>query len=259
MYWQECRLQNLYRPYHNVLFYDRAEGGKSIKTKLDNKFGFIDSNVKDLNDVVAFAKKKTGVQKVILVAHSMGTVIAAHYAAQNPDNVSAVILEGSVPIDKKDAEQWRSWHNNPDNVLEGHDAHLVNQVEINYKKRLEADPQYFRNIYRKIKSPTLILHGEQDFLPPSVAQSISKVIPKSELHIIPNAEHVICDLQPESYEYLIKRFMKKHSLISDDTTKTVKKRVKKTTRKNTVKRVVAPKKNKSIFKKSKNQNSIQIR
>ena len=200
-----------YRKFGHTLFYDRAESGKSVNTQHVQKLGYIDSHVADLDDVVRMMQKKTGNQKIILVAHSMGTVIAAHYAARHPTNIDALILESSVPIDKQDAEQWRLWYNK---AMDGmpqtkYDQNLIDQVELDYRKKLEDDPKYFKNIYSKIQARTMIFHGKNDFLPPHIAQSIARVIPGSELRILGNTGHCIHLEKPKIYRKLFNDFMQK--------------------------------------------------
>ncbi len=150
-----------YRKFSHTLFYDRAESGKAVNTDHVQNLGYIDSHVADLDDVVRMMQNKTDDQNVILVAHSMGTVIAAHYTARHPTNIAALILESSVPINKHDAKQWRLWYNKAmDGVPQTkHNRHLIDQVEGDYRKKLEDDPEYFKKICSKIQARTLIVHG----------------------------------------------------------------------------------------------------
>ncbi len=67
---------------------DRGEGG----SEGDYQAGSENTLVQDVRAAIEYLKAKTGANKVTLIGHSQGTLIAAKVAADYPDEVCAVIL-----------------------------------------------------------------------------------------------------------------------------------------------------------------------
>lgn len=66
------------------------------------------------------------------------------------------------------------------------------------------------NLLDKIKVPTLVVEGEKDTIfPPYIAEYLHKRIKKSELEIIPNANHILVINNPEDLEKSIEGFLKR--------------------------------------------------
>jgi 2-hydroxy-6-oxonona-2,4-dienedioate hydrolase len=65
---------------------------------------------------------------------------------------------------------------------------------------------------KDIKQPTLLVWGNNDIItPPFVAREFQKLIPNSELHFIDNCGHAPMMEQPEEFNVILDKFLKKLS------------------------------------------------
>lgn len=77
---------------HTVIFYDQRGGGKST-LPADTATLFYPRQVQDLDEL----RQHFGIQRVTLVAHSYGPLLAASYAIAHPGNVKRMVFFGPVP------------------------------------------------------------------------------------------------------------------------------------------------------------------
>jgi proline iminopeptidase len=77
---------------HVVIFYDQRGGGKS-ELPADTTRLFVPRQVQDLDEV----RRHFRLERVTLVAHSYGPLLAASYALAHPANVKRMIFFGPVP------------------------------------------------------------------------------------------------------------------------------------------------------------------
>jgi proline iminopeptidase len=77
---------------HTVIFYDQRGGGKST-LPADTTTLVAARQVQDLDEL----RKHFGVERVTLVAHSYGPLLAASYAIAHPENVKRMVFFGPVP------------------------------------------------------------------------------------------------------------------------------------------------------------------
>jgi proline iminopeptidase len=79
-------------PTHVVIFYDQRGGGKS-ELPADTTRLFASRQIQDLDEL----RRHFGLEKLTLVAHSYGPLLAASYALAHPANVKRMIFFGPVP------------------------------------------------------------------------------------------------------------------------------------------------------------------
>ena len=79
-------------PKHVVIFYDQRGGGKS-ELPADTTRLFASRQIQDLDEV----RRHFKLERVTLVAHSYGPLLAASYALAHPANVKRMIFFGPVP------------------------------------------------------------------------------------------------------------------------------------------------------------------
>lgn len=79
-------------PRHVVIFYDQRGGGKS-ELPTDTSRLVAARQVQDLDEL----RRHFGLQRVTLMAHSYGPLLAASYAIAHPANVNRMVFFGPVP------------------------------------------------------------------------------------------------------------------------------------------------------------------
>lgn len=80
-----------------VAYWDQRYAGRSLDPSAPApSLVTIDDYVSDLDVLIAGLKKRFHVAKVVLVAHSWGTIIGALYAEKHPENVAAYVGIGQV-------------------------------------------------------------------------------------------------------------------------------------------------------------------
>ena len=73
--------------------------------------------------------------------------------------------------------------------------------------RLRREGYDWRPALRALRAPTLVIHGEEDLLPPAVARQIVDPLPQARLEIIPGAGHMPFWEQPEQFFSLVSSFL----------------------------------------------------
>ncbi len=78
--------------HHTVIFYDQRGGGKST-LPTDTSTLVAPRQVQDLDEL----RRHFGIERVTLVAHSYGPLLAASYAIAHPSAVKKMVFFGPVP------------------------------------------------------------------------------------------------------------------------------------------------------------------
>ncbi len=100
-YWRDT-LRALSQAGYRVVVPDQVGFGKSSKPALDYSFHTLASNTKQLLDTL-------GIQKVVVVGHSMGGMLATRFARLFPDTTTHLVLENPIGLeDYRFFVPWRS-------------------------------------------------------------------------------------------------------------------------------------------------------
>jgi len=75
-----------------IVYLDQRGSGRSDRPKGES-FYSIEILVEDIEQL----RRHLGVEKIALLGHSFGTILALEYAARYPGHVSAIVLAGAVP------------------------------------------------------------------------------------------------------------------------------------------------------------------
>ena len=155
--------------------------------------------------------------KVELVAETFGTRIAARFAADHPDRVTHLILNGAIAYSYPDADSSRS---DPANMTperresmqrhHGDDWQAVNQFYVGMHARQEFHDYFdLRKVAERITAPTLLMRGDVDDSLHPVAHSaeLHRLIPRSWLSIYPNTEFNAMRAHPKEVWDLIRTFI----------------------------------------------------
>lgn len=114
----------------------------------------------------------------VLIAQSMGGVIAIRAALEKPHLVTHLVLtatSGGIDISDLGAQDWRE-------VFHAENS-TSPQWFVDYKEDLTEQ-------LKKINIPVLLLWGDADLLSPvAVGNRLASLLPRPELHVIPGGDH----------------------------------------------------------------------
>jgi proline iminopeptidase len=80
---------------YQLIFYDQRGNGKSKSFEIDNKY----ININEFTLDIETLKNELGLDKIILLGHSMGGFFAINYSRNFLENVEKIVLLNSIPID----------------------------------------------------------------------------------------------------------------------------------------------------------------
>ncbi|EFC6691054.1 alpha/beta hydrolase [Escherichia coli] len=191
----------------------------------------------DIVDDILNVADSLQLDKFILGGMSMGGYISLRFALSHPERLSGLILmatqvEQDPPeIASSYMELCNGWHNSliKEEIISSllpvffgkniSEAEIWRQVWLRHKPEnikpamnamLERDD--ISDKVHTIKAPTLILHGSVDTgIPPEKALEMHKMIPHSELAIIPDANHALNVTHAKEVNTIIKKWLQKHT------------------------------------------------
>lgn len=174
-------------------------------------------------DFILNFAKAVGLERFFLLGHSFGGGVAARFAAQFPEKIESLILCGSAIVRKRKL------------TFRQKSARFLAKIgrvfaKLSFAKRLiyriAGSRDYFeaqgimKEVFKKItaedltsfsasiKTPTLIIWGQNDkVLPVNDAFLLNKMIPDSEIEIIPGAKHGPQFTHPERLSEIILNFI----------------------------------------------------
>lgn len=154
-----------------------------------------DPDVHGMADLLRLAEKAL-TQPSVVVAQSMGGVIAIQLALRHPDLVTHLVLtatSGGIDTTRFGAEDWR-----PD-YLRLHPK-TAQWITTEHCDITEAIPT--------LRMPTLLLWGACDRISPvAVGRHLANIMQRAELCVIPDGEHPMAFLMPEHIAPHIARFL----------------------------------------------------
>jgi pimeloyl-ACP methyl ester carboxylesterase len=117
---------------------------------------------------------------VVIVAQSMGGIVAVLAALARPERMQRLVLTatpGGVDVHRFGASDWR-----PDYRREyAHAAAWIFDVSVDVTDQLDA-----------ITAPTLLLWGDADPISPvTVGRHLATLLPHAELVVIPGGDHAL--------------------------------------------------------------------
>jgi len=79
---------------HMVIFYDQRGNGKSLMENIDSSNFTVELMVEDLEEL----RKQFGLERLNIIGHSWGGLLAMYYAVEYPDHVNRLILVDAAPV-----------------------------------------------------------------------------------------------------------------------------------------------------------------
>ena len=231
---------------YRLVYYDQRGRGRS-RGKVDLDQVHIDRYVEDLDGL----RRHLGLERLAVLGHSWGGIVAMHYALRHPDRTSHLVLMNSAPASHADLLLMREERLRRRAV---HEMKLTALMPGYARGDPEAVAEYYRIDYgttfrrmddlarlnlkwsRKdiqsgraiearlaqgliwsegysllpklsaVRAPTLILHGDFDFIPMECAEHIAQAIPGARLAVLPDSGHFSYIDAPDQVRHALDRF-----------------------------------------------------
>lgn len=196
-----------YAKKYRVIVWDMRGHGRS--TNPDTSIVFLHATA--AKDLLALMDKLQ-VNKVKGIGHSSGGMTLLYAASIAPDRFEAIVPVAAQLYYSVAARAWVEKSAKPETTLTEwgvEKAHgkekgtLLARQFYNFRK-LYGDPALTPDQLVKIKARTLVIHGDNDFVPVSQAWEMFQGIPNARLWVSPNTEHA-----PHSEEENAPDFIKK--------------------------------------------------
>jgi pimeloyl-ACP methyl ester carboxylesterase len=210
---------------HRVIALEMLGFGRSDKPPITYRIaGFV--------EVLERFLQALGIERASLLGHSLGGWIVASFALQFQDRVDKLVLADAAGIDaggvKPPIDLNVSTRTNMREVLEFvfHNKAMVSDdlVDLSYKLHLErGDGPTIRSVLETIlapdekldnrlgalHAPTLLLWGKEDALTPlAIAENFLRLIPGSQLAVIPECGHIPCLEKPVEFVQAVSNFLR---------------------------------------------------
>ena len=228
-------IKELKEKYLCISYDLRGHGESKV---VQNTF-YLNDLVEDLEKLRSYLK----IQKVHLVGHSLGGMIAPSYAIKYRERVASITLLSTAAFRKAEDEQKilniiskikREGIDKvlPDLISRWFTDEFINNNQNIINKRLKqvknTPLNIFLNVFqiyastkmdtwlKKIKVPSLVMTGENDLgCSPQINQKIAKALNNSKLIILNNLKHSIVLEDPQLVATNLKMFLKSVKYISN--------------------------------------------
>ena len=217
-----------------LIVYDRRTAGRSSTPEEGYS---IENYAQDLHSLL----EHLDVSSAHILGSSAGGPIAMLFALNHPEMTDSLILINTMSYVQKreravrqlELDQLRA-----DEIALGRSASTEKALESRWPGLREAQPVQFQRLVdinldrfegiastiqsyldigdsiesrlSQVTMPTLIIHGDADSrIPFQCSQQLQKIIPGSELYIIPGAEHGILSNEPELVRKVMLQFLER--------------------------------------------------
>lgn len=191
------------------------------------------SSIEAMSDWIVALLDAGGIQQVMMVGHSMGSLVALETTLRHTARVSRLVLIGSsVPMPVSKALLDAAWHNEAEAMAMVNAFSFSSQAqtdsntllglrEANLRLMERQKPGVFGhdlnacNAYARpitdlsaIHQPTLVIAGGRDRMTPlSASRAIAAAIPGSTLVVLHDAGHALMAEQPNALLDQLKAFL----------------------------------------------------
>lgn len=136
--------------------------------------------------------------KVKAIGHSSGGIVSLYAATMQPERFEAIVPMsaqtyfslGTREFIEKNARPEEYFKFNDGEKLHGKTKGMFIARQFYHFHKLKGDPSITPDQLATIKARTLIIHGDNDFVPVSQAWEMFQQIPNAHLYVVPNGWHM---------------------------------------------------------------------
>jgi pimeloyl-ACP methyl ester carboxylesterase len=180
------------KKYH-VIAWDMRGHGRSTNTDTSKIF----LHASAAKDLVALMKQ-LNLKKVKAIGHSSGGITLLYAAIKEADLFEAIVPISAQVYYSVQVREFIKNNAKPEayyefNALEKQHGEIKGRLiarQFYHFHELHGDPSITPDQLATIKAMSLIIHGDNDFVPVSQAWEIYKSIPDAHLWIVPNGWHM---------------------------------------------------------------------
>jgi len=178
--------------HYRVIAWDMRGHGRS--TNADTSKVFLHATA--ANDLLALLEK-LNLKKVKAIGHSSGGITIVYAAVKEPDRFDAIVPISAQMYFSLQTRETIKTIARPEayyefNELEKQHGKIKGRLiarQFYHFHELYGDPSITPDQLATIKARSLIIHGDDDFVPVSQAWEIYQSIPNAHLWVIPNGWH----------------------------------------------------------------------
>lgn len=178
---------------YRVIAWDMRGHGRS--TNPDTSIVFLHATA--ASDLLALLEK-LNLKKVKAIGHSSGGITILYAAIEEPDRFEAIVPISTQMYYSPEVREFISINAKPDdyyqfNELESQHGRIKGKLiarQFYHFHELNGDPAISADQLSGIRARSLIIHGDNDFVPVSQAWEIYQNISNAHLWIVPNGWHM---------------------------------------------------------------------
>ena len=213
-------------PQYRVIALDLPGHGESDKPKVDYSMQYF-------ANAVEAVLKKAGVQKAVLVGHSMGTPVVRSYYELHPERtLGIVVVDGAlIPLGQRDQMEkffeplYKDYKPAAESMIDGMLQPAKPEVRPFIKSNMLATPDYVGAsaakfmlddgfaTHGKINVPVLAVMAPSPYWPPDLKEKYQAIAPSLEFHMFTGVSHFLMLEKPKEFNEAIAAFIVKNKLL----------------------------------------------
>ena len=213
-------------PQYRVIALDLPGHGKSDKPKVDYSMQYF-------ANAVEAVLKKAGVQKAVLVGHSMGTPVVRSYYELHPERtLGIVVVDGAlIPLGQRDQMEkffeplYKDYKPAAESMIDGMLQPVKPEVRPFIKSNMLATPDYVGAsaakfmlddgfaTHGKINVPVLAVMAPSPYWPPDLKEKYQAIAPNLEFRMFTGVSHFLMLEKPKEFNEAIAAFIVKNKLL----------------------------------------------
>ena len=213
-------------PQYRVIALDLPGHGESDKPKVDYSMQYF-------ANAVEAVLKKAGVQKAVLVGHSMGTPVVRRYYELYPEKtLGIVVVDGAlIPLGQRDQMEkffeplYKDYKPAAESMIDGMLQPAKPEVRPFIKSNMLATPDYVGAsaakfmlddgfaTHGKINVPVLAVMAPSPYWPPDLKEKYQAIAPSLEFHMFTGVSHFLMLEKPKEFNEAVAAFIVKNKLL----------------------------------------------